>query len=357
MVVVGDGRGKVGWGYGKANEVPPSVEKAIKDGARKMVEVPIDDGTIPHTVEGHFGASHVILVPASPGTGVIAGAASAPSARRPAFTTFSPRASARRIPPIWSRPRSPRSSTAHATRRGAAARSFADMNLNDVNRGIHKHKKRKRVGRGPGSGHGKTSGRGHKGQGQLAGWTSHPCSKGAQMPLVRRIPKRGFNNRWARIVTAVNVGELNEVFAAGDEVTLEIAARAGLVKGRFDVLKILGDGELTKKLKISAHRSASRPWRRSRKPAARRSCCPGPPRSSRAKRKKKSSAQKRQARPSWERGFARDRSPRVRERLAVAYILAGRLSQRRRLHAGRSEPCGKKFASSSRFPSCARRFC
>ena len=75
LVVVGDGRGKVGWGYGKANEVPPSVEKAVKDGSRKMIVVPLQDGTIPHTIQGHFGASDVILLPAGPGTGVIAGAA------------------------------------------------------------------------------------------------------------------------------------------------------------------------------------------------------------------------------------------------------------------------------------------
>jgi small subunit ribosomal protein S5 len=74
MVVVGNGRGKVGWGYGKANEVPPSVEKAVKDGTRNMFEIPLSNGTIPHTVEGEFGAAHVILVPASPGTGVKAGA-------------------------------------------------------------------------------------------------------------------------------------------------------------------------------------------------------------------------------------------------------------------------------------------
>lgn len=75
MVVVGDGRGKVGWGYGKANEVPPSVEKAVKSGTRSMVQVPVENGTIPHPVRAKFGASKVILVPASPGTGVIAGAA------------------------------------------------------------------------------------------------------------------------------------------------------------------------------------------------------------------------------------------------------------------------------------------
>lgn len=75
LVVVGDGKGRVGWGYGKANEVPPAVEKAIKDGARSLIEVPLAGSTIPHTVKGHFGAARVIMVPAMPGTGVIAGAA------------------------------------------------------------------------------------------------------------------------------------------------------------------------------------------------------------------------------------------------------------------------------------------
>ena len=75
MVVVGNGNGKVGWGYGKANEVPPSVEKATKQASREQVRVPIEDGTISHVVKGHFGAGTVILVPAGPGTGIIAGAA------------------------------------------------------------------------------------------------------------------------------------------------------------------------------------------------------------------------------------------------------------------------------------------
>jgi small subunit ribosomal protein S5 len=75
MVVVGNGHGKVGWGYGKANEVPPSVEKAVKDGSRRMIELAIEKGTIPHTVLGTYGAARVVLVPAAPGTGVIAGAA------------------------------------------------------------------------------------------------------------------------------------------------------------------------------------------------------------------------------------------------------------------------------------------
>ena len=75
MVVVGDGNGKVGCGYGKANEVPPSVEKATKQATRTMVKVPIVNDSIPHEVKGRYGAAKVILVPAGPGTGIIAGSA------------------------------------------------------------------------------------------------------------------------------------------------------------------------------------------------------------------------------------------------------------------------------------------
>jgi small subunit ribosomal protein S5 len=75
MVVVGDGNGKVGWGYGKANEVPPSVEKATKQASREQIDLSLVEGTIPHTVQGRYGAGRVILVPAGPGTGVIAGSA------------------------------------------------------------------------------------------------------------------------------------------------------------------------------------------------------------------------------------------------------------------------------------------
>ena len=75
MVVVGDGNGKVGCGYGKANEVPPSVEKANKHATRTMIDVPMVEGSIPHQVKGRFGAAKVVLLPAGPGTGIIAGSA------------------------------------------------------------------------------------------------------------------------------------------------------------------------------------------------------------------------------------------------------------------------------------------
>jgi len=128
------------------------------------------------------------------------------------------------------------------------------MNLSEVHRGIKKNKKRMRIGRGPGSGKGKTSGRGHKGQGQDAGWAQHEGFEGGQFPLYRRIPKRGFNNMWARTVACVNVSALNEAFENGQEVTPELVQSKDLAKGRYDLLKILGNGELTKKLKVSAHR-------------------------------------------------------------------------------------------------------
>jgi large subunit ribosomal protein L15 len=127
------------------------------------------------------------------------------------------------------------------------------MNLNDVNRGIHKNKSRKRIGRGPGSGHGKTSTRGHKGQGSRSGYSLSPIFEGGQMPLVRRIPKRGFNNRWAEKIAIVNLDVLERNYESGEEVTADSLRDKNLVKGIYDLLKVLGNGELTKPLKITAH--------------------------------------------------------------------------------------------------------
>ena len=75
LVVIGDGRGTIGWGYGKANEVPPYVDKGVKDAKKQLKKVLLKGGTIPHRVEGRFGASRVVMLPANPGTGVIAGGA------------------------------------------------------------------------------------------------------------------------------------------------------------------------------------------------------------------------------------------------------------------------------------------
>ncbi len=127
------------------------------------------------------------------------------------------------------------------------------MIINEVNEGIQKNKKRKRIGRGPGSG-GKTSGRGHKGQRSRAGHSQHPTFQGGAMPMIRRIAKRGFNNKFALKVGEVNLGDLEARFEAGEEVTPQSLKDKGLANYRYDVLKVLGKGELKKKLSVSAHR-------------------------------------------------------------------------------------------------------
>ncbi len=129
------------------------------------------------------------------------------------------------------------------------------MILNDVHVGIEPRKARKRVGRGIGSGHGKTSGRGHKGFFSRSGSSRRRGFHGGQMPLFRRVAKRGFNNNYfAPSVAVVNVGELNESFEAGAEITPDVLAEKGLIRSKFDQLKVLGDGELSKKFQITAHR-------------------------------------------------------------------------------------------------------
>ena len=118
-------------------------------------------------------------------------------------------------------------------------------------------KDRKRVGRGPGSGNGKTSGKGHKGQNARSGGGVRPGFEGGQLPLFRRLSKRGFNNYNFRTVYAtVNVGDL-ERFEEGTTVTKELLIEAGLVKKELDGIKILGNGELTKKLTVKADKFSS----------------------------------------------------------------------------------------------------
>ncbi len=129
------------------------------------------------------------------------------------------------------------------------------MIIDDVHRGIHRRRKRKRIGRGPGSGHGKTSGRGHKGYGSRAGASRRLGFEGGQMPLFRRLAKRGFSNkRFAANVAIINVATLEQKFEDGETVSPETLIEKGLAKKRFDVIKILGDGELSKKLTVQAHR-------------------------------------------------------------------------------------------------------
>ena len=129
------------------------------------------------------------------------------------------------------------------------------MDLSQIHVGVKRRTRKKRVGRGPGSGHGKTSSRGSKGQWASAGakkprWTY----EGGQMPLFRKIPKRGFSHEtWDKKFHIVNVGDLNDYFADGAVIGPDELAKTGLARGPADGIRILGDGELTKKLTVKAH--------------------------------------------------------------------------------------------------------
>jgi large subunit ribosomal protein L15 len=119
---------------------------------------------------------------------------------------------------------------------------------------VSKYKDRKRVGRGRGTGHGKTCGRGHKGSHSRAGSTSVSLYEGGQMPLFRRLPKRGFSNRQFAIhCEIINVSQL-ERFEDGADIGIEQLLSAGLISSSVSKVKILGDGELTKKLQVTAHK-------------------------------------------------------------------------------------------------------
>ncbi len=128
------------------------------------------------------------------------------------------------------------------------------MQLNELKPAAGSRRKKKRVGRGPGSGHGKTACKGHKGQKSRSGGGVPPWFEGGQMPLQRRVPKRGFNNlRFKKRYAVVNVSTL-EKFDEGAEVTPETLKEKGLVKKIFDGVKILGDGEISKPLKVKVHK-------------------------------------------------------------------------------------------------------
>ncbi len=115
-----------------------------------------------------------------------------------------------------------------------------------------KHRE-KRVGRGHGSGHGKTSCRGHKGQKARKSPDIAPWFEGGQTPIIRRIPKRGFKNPFKIYYTVINVKQLEERFEANEVVDYESLVKKGLVKGKNKVIKILGDGEITKPLTVKVH--------------------------------------------------------------------------------------------------------
>lgn len=125
------------------------------------------------------------------------------------------------------------------------------MKLHELSPAFGSKKDVKRIGRGHGLGQGKTAGKGHKGQKARSGGGVRPGFEGGQMPLQRRIPKRGFNNIFAKKIVAVNVGSLN-VFEDGANVDAQALIEAGIIKKEYDGIKILSNGKLTKKLNVKA---------------------------------------------------------------------------------------------------------
>ena len=128
------------------------------------------------------------------------------------------------------------------------------MKLHELEKNIGAKQRRKIVGRGPGSGLGKTSGKGQKGQNSRSGGGVNPVFEGGQLPLYRRLPKRGFSNHEFKIKYAtINVRDLN-IFEEGTLVTPALLKEVGLVKKQLDGIKVLGNGEINKKLTVQAHK-------------------------------------------------------------------------------------------------------
>ena len=125
------------------------------------------------------------------------------------------------------------------------------MKLHELSPAAGSAKAAWRKGRGPGSGNGKTAGKGHKGQNARSGGGVRPGFEGGQLPLYRKLPKRGFNNKFAKVYATINVSDLNK-FEDGATVTLESLVNSGIVRKEYDGLKVLGNGELSKKLTVEA---------------------------------------------------------------------------------------------------------
>jgi large subunit ribosomal protein L15 len=128
------------------------------------------------------------------------------------------------------------------------------MDLSNLRPAIGSTKNRKRLGRGPGSGNGKTAGKGHKGQNARSGGGVKPGFEGGQMPLHRRLPKRGFKSLNKKVYALVNLRDLQEAFEAGSVVDVEALGQCGLINKLYDGIKVLGDGDLDKALTVKAHK-------------------------------------------------------------------------------------------------------
>jgi large subunit ribosomal protein L15 len=127
------------------------------------------------------------------------------------------------------------------------------MELNNLHPAIGASKNRKRIGRGPGSGHGKTATKGHKGQKARSGGSIKAGFEGGQMPMQRRLPKRGFTPLTKKVYAIVNIGQL-DIFDAGSTIDVEALLKSGLISNVADGIKVLGTGDLSKSITIKAHK-------------------------------------------------------------------------------------------------------
>ena len=204
---------------------------------------------------GRYGAARVLLMPASPGTGVIAGGAVRAVVQAAGVNDILTKSfGSNNKLNLVKAAIDALTQVADQGRDRSSARSAALMQLHDVHQGIHRRKKRKRIGRGIGSGHGKTSTKGHKGHSSRQGFKLSPIFEGGQMPLARRVPKRGFfNGAFKKNYAIVNLDDLEARSRPARSSTRPSLRAEGLVKGHaFDGIKILGDGALSKNLEVHA---------------------------------------------------------------------------------------------------------
>ncbi|MEJ2588121.1 MAG: 50S ribosomal protein L15 [Deltaproteobacteria bacterium] len=129
------------------------------------------------------------------------------------------------------------------------------MKIHELSPAEGSRKKEKRIGRGVGSGHGKTACRGHKGQRSRSGGTTRPGFEGGQMPIQRRLPKRGFKNPFRKVYHVINVEDLNQ-FEPDSQLDPETLKAAGLAKQKADGIKLLGNGEITKAFVVKVHKAS-----------------------------------------------------------------------------------------------------
>jgi len=212
LIVAGDHDGKVGCGFGKANEVSEAIRKASEAARKAMEKVSLNENTIPHEVIGEYDGARVLLRHFDGG----------------------------------------KKFSKCAEFISAMEKVSNIMRLHNLQPRPGSRHRVKRLGCGESSGHGKTSGKGHKGQKARSGGSIRLGFEGGQMPLIRRLPKRGFNNAaFHKRYAIVNLDELN-AFKAGTAVNEQLLRESKLIRGHFVGIKILGGGELKHGLKVEA---------------------------------------------------------------------------------------------------------